>query len=132
MLQTQYVAAREGGVRLKALVIDAEFTIKPNLTQLRKQRIPVLGRVQKRLKVLWEEQSLRLDQLAKRWPRARCSPYPALGWCSKRLEVDLPEVGAVGVLIVWHQQGADWRVFFLISTVQDATVGELLRVWKRR
>ena len=55
-MQTQYVAAREGGVRLKALVIDAEFTIKPNLAQLRKQRIPVLGRVQKRLKVLWEEQ----------------------------------------------------------------------------
>ena len=35
VMQTQYVAAHEGGVRVKALVVDAEFTIKPNLAQLR-------------------------------------------------------------------------------------------------
>lgn len=132
VMQSQYHAVHEGGVGIKAVVVDAEFTTKLNLAQLLEQRIPVLGRVQKRLKVLWEEQSLRLDQLASRWPRARCSPYPALGWRAKRLEVNLPEVGTVQVLIVWHQQGADWKVFFLISTVQNATVGELLRVWKRR
>ena len=132
VMKTQYHAARQGGVGIKAVVVDAEFTTKPNLAQSLEQRLPVLGRVQKRLKVLWEEQSLRLDQLASHWPRARCSPYPALGWRAKRLEIDLPEVGAVQVLIVWHQQGADWKVFFLISTVQDATVFELLRVWKRR
>lgn len=132
VIQSQYHAARESGVAVKALVVDAEFTTKPNLERLLEEHIPVLGRVQKRLKVQLEDQSLRLDQLAEQWPRARCSPYPALGWRAKRLALNLPEVGAVQVLIIWHQKGSDWKVFFLISTVGDANVGELLRVWKRR
>ena len=63
VMQAQYPTAREGCVGIKALV-NAEFTPKPNLAHLRKQRIAVLGRVPKCLQVQLEDQSVHVVQTA--------------------------------------------------------------------
>lgn len=108
------------GMKVKALLVDAEFTTRLGLRSLKALPLAFVGRFRSNAKVLFEAQKTPVRDLAKRFLPGQARWYPKLRRYIKRLEVVLAEVGVVQLLIIWKAQGFGWHLTTLISTL---TVG---------
>ena len=119
------------GVKVKALLVDAEFTTRLGLRSLKALPLAFVGRFRSNAKVLFEAQQTRVRDLAKRFAPGQARWYPKLRRYIKRLEVVLAEVGVVHLLIVWKAQGFGWHLTTLISTL-TAGIQEVFKAWSAR
>ncbi len=119
------------GVKVKALLVDAEFTTRLGLRSLKQLPLAFVGRFRSNAKVMFEAQKVRVNDLAKRFMPGKARWYPKLRRYIKRLEVVLAEVGTVELLIVWKAQGFGWHLTTLISTLK-AGVQEVFQAWSAR
>ncbi len=119
------------GVKVKALLVDAEFTTRLGLRSLKALPLAFVGRFRNNAKVLFEAQHVRVKDLAKRFLPGKARWYPKLRRYIKRLEVVLAEVGMVQLLIVWKAQGFGWHLTTLISTL-TAGIQEVFKAWSSR
>ena len=119
------------GMKVKALLVDAEFTTRLGLRSLKVLPLAFVGRFRSNAKVLFDAQKVRVNELAKRFLPGRARWYPKLRRYIKRLEVVLAEVGVVHLLIVWKAQGFGWHLTTLISTL-TAGVQEVFKAWSAR
>jgi hypothetical protein len=119
------------GVKVKALLVDAEFTTRLGLRSLKALPLAFVGRFRSNAKVMFEAQQLRVKDLAKRFLPGKARWYPKLRRYIKRLEVVLAEVGVVQLLIIWKAQGFGWHLTTLISTL-NAGVQEVFKAWSAR
>jgi len=119
------------GVKLKALLVDAEFTTRLGLRSLKALSLAFVGRFRSNAKVLFEAQQTRVRDLAKRFLPGKARWYPKLRRYIKRLEVVLAEVGVVQLLIIWKAQGFGWHLTTLISTL-TAGIQEVFKAWSAR
>ena len=119
------------GVKVKALLVDAEFTTRLGLRSLKALPLAFVGRFRTNAKVMFEAQKLRVNDLAKRFLPGKARWYPKLRRYIKRLEVVLAEVGIVELLIIWKAQGFGWHLTTLISTL-TAGVQEVFKAWSAR
>ena len=119
------------GVKVKALLVDAEFTTRLGLRSLKQLPLAFVGRFRTNAKVMFETQMVCVNDLAKRFLPGKARWYPKFRRYIKRLEVVLAEVGIVELLIVWKAQGYGWHLTTLISTL-TAGVQEVFRAWSAR
>jgi hypothetical protein len=119
------------GVKVKALLVDAEFTTRLGLRSLKVLPLAFVGRFRTNAKVMFETQQLRVKDLAKHFLPGKARWYPKLKRYIKRLEVVLAEVGVVQLLIIWKAQGFGWHLTTLISTL-TAGVQEVFKAWSAR
>ncbi len=119
------------GVKVKALLVDAEFTTRLGLRSLKALPLAFVGRFRSNAKVMFEAQQTRVRDLAKRFLPGKARWYPKLKRYIKRLEVVLAEVGIVELLIIWKAQGYGWHLTTLISTLK-AGVQEVFKAWSAR
>ena len=119
------------GVKVKALLVDAEFTTRLGLRSLKQLPLAFVGRFRSNARVMFEAQKIRVRDLAKRFMPGKARWYPKLRRYLKRLEVVLAEVGIVELLIVWKAQGYGWHLTTLISTL-TAGVQEVFKAWSAR
>jgi len=119
------------GVKVKALLVDAEFTTRLGLRSLKALPLAFVGRFGSNAKVMFEAQKVRVNDLAKRFLPGKARWYPKLKRYIKRLEVVLAEVGVVQLLIIWKAQGFGWHLTTLISTL-TAGVQEVFKAWSAR
>lgn len=119
------------GVKVKALLVDAEFTTRLGLRSLKALPLAFVGRFRTNAKVMFEAQKVRVNDLAKRFLPGRARWYPKLRRYIKRLEVVLAEVGIVELLIIWKAQGFGWHLTTLISTL-TAGIQEVFKAWSAR
>jgi hypothetical protein len=127
-------AAREVGVGCMGVVVDAEFTSKDNLNFLHKEQVSVIGRMRKSIIVEYEGKSMAISKLATLFPRMHCSNYSNIEWRAKGILVKIPELdqSEVKIIIVWRKVGLEWISFFLICTNTELSVGQAIRLWKKR
>jgi hypothetical protein len=92
-------------VKVKALLVDAEFTTRLGLRSLKQLPLAFVGRFRSNAKVIFETQKVRVNDLAKRFMPGRARWYPKLSRYIKRTEVVLAEVGIMELLIIWKAQG---------------------------
>ncbi len=104
------------GIKVKTLLVDAQFTTRLGLRSLKQLPLAFVGRFRSNAKVMFEAQQIRVKDLAKRFLPGKARWYPKLRRYIKRLEVVLAEVGVVELLIVWKAQGFGWHLTTLIST----------------
>jgi hypothetical protein len=114
------------GVKVKALLVDAEFTTRLGLRSLKELPLAFVGRFTSNAKVMFEARHVRVKDLAKRFLPGQARWYPKLRRYIKRLEVVLAEVGVVQLLIIWKAQGYDWHLTTLISTL-NAGIQEIFK-----
>jgi hypothetical protein len=88
------------GIKVKALLVDAEFTTRLGLRSLKALPLAFVGRFKSNTKVLFEAQQLRVKDLAKRFLPGKARWYPKLRRYIKRPEIVLAEVGVVQLLII--------------------------------
>ncbi len=119
------------GVKVKALLVDAEFTTRLGLRSLKQLPLAFVGRFRSNAKVMFEAQKVRVNDLAKRFLPGKARWYPKLRRYIKRLEVVLAEVGIVELLIIWKAQGFGWHLTTLISTLK-AGIQEVFKAWSAR
>jgi hypothetical protein len=119
------------GVKVKALLVDAEFTTRLGLRSLKQLPLAFVGRFRNNAKVMFEAQKVRVNELAKSFLPGKARWYPKLRRYIKRLEVVLAEVGIVELLIIWKAQGFGWHLTTLISTLK-AGVQEVFKAWSAR
>ncbi len=119
------------GVKVKALLVDAEFTTRLGLRSLKALPLAFVGRFRSNAKVMFEAQQTRVRDLAKRFAPGKARWYPRLRRYIKRLEIVLAEVGVVQLLIVWKAQGFGWHLTTLISTL-GAGIQEVFKAWSAR
>jgi len=119
------------GVKLKALLVDAEFTTRLGLRSLKVLPLAFVGRFRSNAKVLFEAKKTRVKDLAKRFLPGKARCYPKLRRYIKRLKVVLAEVGVVQLLIIWKAQGFGWHLTTLISTL-TAGIQEVFKAWSAR
>jgi hypothetical protein len=119
------------GVKVKALLVDAEFTTRLGLRSLKVLPLAFVGRFRSNTKVMFEAQQTRVRDLAKRFPPGTARWYPRLRRYIKRLEVVLAEAGVVQLLIIWKAQGFGWHLTTLISTL-NAGIQEVFKAWSSR
>ncbi len=119
------------GMKVKALLVDAEFTTRLGLRSLKQLPLAFVGRFRSNAKVMFGAQKVRVNDLAKRFLPGKVRGYPKLRRYIKRLEVGLAEVGIVELLIVWKARGFGWHLTTLISTLK-ADVQEVLKAWSAR
>ena len=119
------------GVKVKALLVDAEFTTRLGLRSLKQLPLAFVGRFRTNAKVMFEAQRTRVKDLAKRFMPGKARWYPKLRRYIKRLEVVLAEVGIVELLIIWKAQGYGWHLTTLISTFK-AGIQEVFKAWSAR
>lgn len=119
------------GVKVKAVLVDAEFTTRLGLRSLKHLPLAFVGRFRTNAKVLFEAQKVRVKELAQRFLPGKARWYPKLSCYIKRLEVVLEEVGVVDLLIIWKAQGHSWHLTALISTLKVG-VQEVIKAWKTR
>jgi hypothetical protein len=119
------------GVKVKALLVDAEFTTRLGLRSLKALPLAFVGRFRANAKVMFEAQKVRVKDLAKRFLPGKARWYPKLRRYIKRLEVVLAEVGVVQLLIVWKAQGYGWHLTTLVSTL-TAGIQEVFKAWSAR
>lgn len=119
------------GVKVKALLVDAEFTTRLGLRSLKQLPLAFVGRFRSNAKVMFEAQKVRVNDLAKRFLPGKARWYPKLRRYIKRLEVVLAEVGIVELLIIWKAQGYGWHLTTLISTLK-AGIQEVFKAWSAR
>ena len=119
------------GVKVKALLVDAEFTTRLGLRSLKQLPLAFVGRFRSNAKVLFEAQQTRVKDLATRFLPGKARWYPKLRRYIKRLEVVLAEVGVVQLLIIWKAQGFGWHLTTLISTL-NAGIQEVFKAWSAR
>lgn len=119
------------GVKVKALLVDAEFTTRLGLRSLKALPLAFVGRFRNNAKVLFEAQHVRVKDLAKRFLPGKARWYPKLRRYIKRLEIVLAEVGVVQLLIIWKAQGFGWHLTTLISTL-TAGIQEVFKAWSSR
>lgn len=119
------------GVKVKALLVDAEFTTRLGLRSLKQLPLAFVGRFRSNAKVMFEAQQIRVRDLAKRFAPGKARWYPRFRRYIKRLEVVLAEVGVVQLLIVWKAQGFGWHLTTLISTL-TAGIQEVFKAWTAR
>ena len=119
------------GIKVKALLVDAEFTTRLGLRSLKALPLAFVGRFRSNAKVMFETQKLRVNDLAKRFLPGKARWYPRLKRYIKRLEVVLAEVGVVELLIIWKAQGFGWHLTTLISTLKTG-VQEVFKAWSAR
>ncbi len=117
------------GVRVKALLVDAEFTTRLGLRSLKQLPLAYVGRFRTNARIMFEAR-VRVNDLAKRFMPGKARWYPKLGRYLKRLEVVLAKVGIVELLIIWKAQGFGWHLTTLISTL-TAGVQEVFKAWYR-
>jgi hypothetical protein len=77
------------GVKVKALLVDAEFTTRLGLRSLKALPLAFVGRFRSNAKVLFEAQHVRVKDLAKRFLPGKARWYPKLRRYIKRLEIVL-------------------------------------------
>lgn len=118
-------------VKVKALLVDAEFTTRLGLRSLKALPLAFVGRFRTNAKVMFEAQKVRINDLAKRFMPGKARWYPKLRRYIKRLEVVLAEVGIVELLIIWKAQGYGWHLTTLISTLK-AGIQEVFKAWSAR
>jgi hypothetical protein len=95
--------------------------------------LQALQRVRKDLKVRYQGQWLRADELAARYkPGTGARYYRRFGLYAKRLRVERAEAGAVDLLILWRGKDTGWELVVLLSSLQGAGVQEVLAYWKAR
>ncbi len=116
------------GVKVKALLVDAEFTTRLGLRSLKQLPLAFVGRFRNNANVMFEAQKLCVNDLAKRFLPGKARWYPKLRRYIKRLEVVLAEVGIVELLIIWKAQGYGWHLTTLISTL-TAGVQDVFKAW---
>ena len=119
------------GVKVKALLVDAEFTSRLGLRSLKALPLAFVGRFRRNAKVMFDAHKVRVNELAKRFLPGRARWYPKLRRYIKRLEVVLAEVGVVELLLVWKAQGYSWHLTTLISTLKVG-VQEVFKAWSAR
>ena len=119
------------GVKVKALLVDAEFTTRLGLCSLKQLPLAFVGRFRSNAKVMFEAQKTRVKDLAKRFMPGKARWYPKLRRYIKRLEVVLAEVGIVELLIIWKAQDFGWHLTTLISTL-TAGIQEVFKAWSAR
>lgn len=119
------------GVKVKALLVDAEFTTRLGLRSLKQLPLAFVGRFRTNAKVMFEARHVRVNDLAKRFLPGKARWYPKLRRYIKRLEVVLAEVGMVQLLIIWKAQGYGWHLTTLISTL-TAGIQEVFKAWSAR
>jgi len=119
------------GVKVKALLEDAEFTTRLGLRSLKALPLAFVGRFGSNAKVMFEAQKVRVNDLAKRFLPGKARWYPKLKRYIKRLEVVLAEVGVVQLLIIWKAQGFGWHLTTLVSTLK-AGIQEVFKAWSAR
>ena len=119
------------GVKVKALLVDAEFTTRLGLRSLKALPLAFVGRFSSNAKVMFEARQVRVDRLAERFRPGQARWYPNLRRYIKRLEIVVAEVGVMDLLIVWKAQGSGWHFTTLISTLK-AGVQEVFKAWSAR
>jgi hypothetical protein len=119
------------GIKVKALLVDAEFTTRLGLRSLKALPLAFVGRFKSNAKVLFEAQQLQVKDLAKRFSPGKARWYPKLRRYIKRLEIVFAEVGVVQLLIIWKAQGFGWHLTTLISTL-NAGIQEVFKAWSAR
>ena len=119
------------GIKVKALLVDAEFTTHLGLRSLKQLPLAFVGRFRTNAKVMFEAQRVRVKDLAQRFRPGKARWYPKPKRYIKRLEVVLTEVGIVELLIIWKAQGYGWHLTTLISTLK-AGVQEVFKAWAAR
>jgi hypothetical protein len=119
------------GVKVKALLVDAEFTTRLGLRSLKQLPLAFVGRFRANAKVMFEAQKVRVNDLANRFLPGKARWYPKLRRYIKRLEIVLAEVGVVQLLIIWKAQGFGWHLTTLISTLK-AGIQEVFKAWSAR
>jgi hypothetical protein len=119
------------GVKVKALLVDAEFTTRLGLRSLKQLPLAFVGRFRSTAKVMFEAQQIRVKDLAKRFLPGKARWYPKLRRYIKRLEVVLAEVGVVQLLIFWKAQGFGWHLTTLISTLKTG-IQQVFKAWSAR
>ena len=85
------------GIKVSALLVDAEFTTRLGLRSLKHLPLAFVGRFRSNAKVMFETQRVRVNDLAERFKPGKARWYPKLKRYIKRLEVVLAEVGNRGV-----------------------------------
>lgn len=73
------------GAKVKAVLVDAEFTTRLGLRSLKHLPLPLIGRFRTDAKVMFETQKLNVRDLAERFPPGKARWYPKLKRYVKRL-----------------------------------------------
>ena len=118
-------------LKIKAVVFDGGITARPALRELKREKIPFVGRIKTSNIITFQEKKTSIKKLAQEFKPGIARWYKNLKCYAKRVRVRFSDVGNADLVIIWWNEREGNKLSVLVSTLK-AGVQEVIKAHKAR